>query len=285
MNKIFSNSTNEIIKCVFSKNITPYKRDFGRNRYHIARKFWALVLHFILSNKQNTSHLYIGLHSVIKHNAVLFYDALRFEYECYQVLNGKDRDWINSYRDTKEFQQVVHNSAELYQSLIKTLFNLIGELKDSFSPDTINYLSISIKERPQPYLLSPDQVLQVLSSELQVELTDNEILWPFRNLTPTELNKLDQIMDSILFHTVFERIAQQLIDFDKSYAVTFDPFKVIDDEMDAIQSFNTTYQNDYGFDLAQTKYFIETVYRKKNGDRLNSENLGRYLRRSSSGQN
>lgn len=218
---------------------------------------------------------------MIKNHAVLFYDALRFEYECYQFLDGKDRDWINSQRGTKEFQQVVLTSADLYQSLIRALFGLIEELKNSFSSDTVNFLSRSIKECPQPYLLSPEQVLQVLASNLQVELTDNKILWPFRNLKPTELKELEQIMDSIFFHTVFERIAQQLIEFDRSSAITFLPFKMVTDEMEAIQNF--TSDSGYNYDLTQIRYIIETTYRKHDGQLLHSENLGRYLRRHTDG--
>ena len=277
MNKTYSNSSNEIIKLIFSKSISPYKRDFGRNRYHVAQKFWALVLRFILSNKRNKNLLYIGLRTVVKTHAVLFYDALRFEYKCYQFLDGKDRDWINSFRDTNEYQQLVYNSAELYQTLINTLFRLTGELKDSFSSDTINYLSLSIKEHPQPYLLSPEQVLEVLAAELQVEVTEKKILWPLRNLTPTELKELEEMMKSIFFNTMLDRIAQHLIEFDGTFGVTFLPFNTVTDEMEAINSFSG--DSKYNYDLIQTKYILETTYRKENGELLHSENLGRYLRR------
>lgn len=283
MNTPYSNSTNEIIKCVFNKSLTPYRRDYGRNRYHVARKFWALIIRFILTNKQNPSVFNPGILSATRNHAVLFYDDLRFEYDCYEFLKGKDRDWINNFRDTKEYQEVVNTTTTLYQSLIETLFNLIEKLKDSFSYDNINFLSISMKERPQPYLLSPEQILQVLASTLLFELTDGGILWPFRSLKPTELKELEQIMDSIFFHTILERIATQLVEFDRSYAVTFLPFKAVEDEMEAIQSFIG--DSTYNYDLTQTKYVIETTFRKHRGELLHSNNLGRYLRRSSDGQN
>lgn len=285
MNTAYSNSENEIIRGVFGKTLTPFKRDFGRNRYHVARKFWAIIIRFIITNNKNDSILHPGIHLAIRNHAVLFYDALRFEYECYEFLNGKDRNWINSYRGTKEFQQMVYNSAGLYQSLFKALFNLIEELKGSFSSDTVTYLSLSIKERPQPYLLSPEQVLQVLASDIHVELEETNILWPFRNLKPFELNTLEEIMDSIFYHTILDRIAQQLIEFDDTFAVTFSPFNIVSDEMEAIQTFLGDNDSIYNLDRDQTKYVIETTYRKHNGDPLDAENLGRYLRRYSSGKN
>ena len=268
LNTIDSNSANEILKCVFGKKIAPYKRDFGRNRYPVARKFWAVVIRFILSNKQNSDLLYNGILSIIKHYTVLFYDALRFEYECYKDLDGKDRDWINSQRGSEEFQKVVDTKAELYQSLINNLFGLIEKLKGSFSTNPLNNIPISIKERPQPYLLSPEQVFRIIAPELKVELTDNEILWPFRKLSPTELKELEDVLDSIFFHTILDRIAQKLIEFDSTYALTFSPFKVVSDEMEAIQ--DLTNDSFYNYDLVQTKYIIETTYRKHDGNTLHS---------------
>lgn len=283
MNNQHSNSTNEIIKCVFGKSISPYRRDFGRNRYHIARKFWALVIRFVLKNKQNRPILVSGISSFVKNHTDLFYDSLRFEYDCYEYLNGQNRDWINKFRDTDEFQKITNNTLKLYEAFYKSLLDLISELKNSFSSDNFNYLSISLEERPQPYLPTPKQILGVMASNLKVGLNGNEVLWPFRKLKPTELKKMGEIMDSIFYHTIMDKVAKRLIEFDKSYAVTFKAFKVVDDEMSAIQSFSTAFDDEYNYNLAQTKYIIETTYRRKNGDRLSSENLDRYLRRTSNG--